>query len=445
MEIVAWNSFYNAMHAAQDRRPFSMATLRRIFRFVRGHRTRLIGFIALSVVSAVLAVATPLLAGQVVNALFAGTAFEMVLRLAIIIAVIAIAEAAVGIVNRLMSARIGEGLILDLRQAVYDHVQKMPIAFFTRTRTGALVSRLNNDVIGAQRAFSETLSGVIGNVVRRRADLDRDAQPVLADHRVRADPVADLRHPGPSDGDPAGQARAGGRQPQLGDEHDDDRAVLGPGRDAGQAVRAAGAGVGRVRPARVAGARHRRPDGDGAGRLRHRADPGLRAGTGADVRAGWVLRAVRDAGGRSRRGVGAAVDPAVRPADRAGQRPGRSDECPGQLRPGVRGAGSDAVDHGEGGAGRAGAGWPGVGRTGRDRLRLSVCRQGVAGLPGGGRGAGSAGRRPGAARGVVPGRGGADGGTGRHVRCGQVDHRAVDHPAVRRRRWRGPARRGRRP
>ncbi|GAB3748852.1 ABC transporter ATP-binding protein [Microlunatus parietis] len=165
MEIVAWNSLYNAMHAAQDRRPFSRATLRRIFGFVRDRRWQLIGFVVLSVVTAVLAVATPLLAGQVVNALFAGTAFEVVLRLAIIIAVIAIAEAAVGIITRLLSARIGEGLILDLRQAVYDHVQTMPIAFFTRTRTGALVSRLNNDVIGAQRAFSETLSGVIGNVV----------------------------------------------------------------------------------------------------------------------------------------------------------------------------------------------------------------------------------------------------------------------------------------
>ncbi|MFC7621736.1 ABC transporter ATP-binding protein [Microlunatus sp. GCM10028923] len=165
MEIVAWNSLYNAMHAAQDRRPFSRATLRRIFGFVRGRRWQLIGFVVLSVVTAVLAVATPLLAGQVVNALFAGTAFEVVLRLAIIIAAIAIAEAAVGIVTRLLSARIGEGLILDLRQAVYDHVQTMPIAFFTRTRTGALVSRLNNDVIGAQRAFSETLSGVIGNIV----------------------------------------------------------------------------------------------------------------------------------------------------------------------------------------------------------------------------------------------------------------------------------------
>ena len=75
------------------------------------------------------------------------------------------AEAGVGLLARWLSARIGEGLILDLRQAVFDHVQKMPIAFFTRTRTGALVSRLNNDVIGAQRAFSDTLSGVVGNLV----------------------------------------------------------------------------------------------------------------------------------------------------------------------------------------------------------------------------------------------------------------------------------------
>ena len=89
----------------------------------------------------------------------------MVAQLAGLIAVIAVAEAGVGLVSRWLSARIGEGLILDLRQAVFDHVQKMPIAFFTRTRTGALVSRLNNDVIGAQRAFSDTLSGVVGNLV----------------------------------------------------------------------------------------------------------------------------------------------------------------------------------------------------------------------------------------------------------------------------------------
>jgi ATP-binding cassette subfamily C protein len=85
--------------------------------------------------------------------------------LAAIIAAVAVAEAAVGLLTRWLSSNIGEGLILDLRTAVFDHVQRMPVAFFTRTRTGALVSRLGNDVIGAQRAFSDTLSGVVGNLV----------------------------------------------------------------------------------------------------------------------------------------------------------------------------------------------------------------------------------------------------------------------------------------
>ena len=85
--------------------------------------------------------------------------------IAIAIAVIAIVEAGLGLLQRWLSARLGEDLILDLRRAVFDHVLSMPVAFFTRTRTGALVSRLNNDVIGAQRAFSETLSGVVSNIV----------------------------------------------------------------------------------------------------------------------------------------------------------------------------------------------------------------------------------------------------------------------------------------
>ena len=74
-------------------------------------------------------------------------------------------DAGIGILERRQSSKIGEGLILDLRRAVFGHVQKMPIAFFTRTRTGALVSRLNNDVIAAQRAFTWTLSGVVSNVI----------------------------------------------------------------------------------------------------------------------------------------------------------------------------------------------------------------------------------------------------------------------------------------
>jgi ATP-binding cassette subfamily B protein len=165
MEVTAWTSLYHAMNARDDRRPLSRATLRRIATFARPHRRALAWFLVLSVVTAVLAVATPLLAGRVVTEVVDGAGTGVVIGLAIVIAVIAVAEAGLGLVSRWLSAGIGEGLILDLRTAVFDHVQRMPIAFFTRTRTGALVSRLNNDVIGAQRAFSDTLSGVVSNVV----------------------------------------------------------------------------------------------------------------------------------------------------------------------------------------------------------------------------------------------------------------------------------------
>ena len=165
MEITAWNAMYNARHAPLDQRPFSRAALRRIAVFAQPHRRMIWLFLLFSTVTASLAVATPLLAGRVVNAIVDTEAQRTVLMLAGLIALIAVAEAAVGLLTRWLSARIGEGLILDLRTAVYDHVQRMPIAFFTRTRTGALVSRLNNDVIGAQRAFSDTLSGVVGNLV----------------------------------------------------------------------------------------------------------------------------------------------------------------------------------------------------------------------------------------------------------------------------------------
>ncbi|HVK36159.1 MAG TPA: ABC transporter ATP-binding protein [Microlunatus sp.] len=165
MEFAAWNSLYHMMTAQQDRRPFTWATVKRIMGFARPHTAQLVGFLVLSVVGALLAVATPLLAGQVVNLIFAAAPFDQVLRIAVAIGVIAIVEAGLGLLQRWLSARLGEDLILDLRRAVFDHVLSMPVAFFTRTRTGALVSRLNNDVIGAQRAFSETLSGVVSNIV----------------------------------------------------------------------------------------------------------------------------------------------------------------------------------------------------------------------------------------------------------------------------------------
>jgi ABC-type multidrug transport system fused ATPase/permease subunit len=165
MEMAAWNSLYSAMTAQEEKRPFSRATLKRIASFARPHRRHLVLFLLLSVVGALLAVATPVLAGRVVDEIVGGASSDTVILLASVIAVIAVAEAAGSIATRWLSATIGEGLILDLRTTVFDHVQRMPVAFFTRTRTGALVSRLNNDVIGAQRAFSDTLSGVVGNLV----------------------------------------------------------------------------------------------------------------------------------------------------------------------------------------------------------------------------------------------------------------------------------------
>jgi ATP-binding cassette subfamily C protein len=165
MEMVAWNEMYRHSVDHGERRPFSAATLRRIGAFARPHRARVLTFLLVSVVGAVLAVATPVLAGRVVDAIVGGGPLGVVVGVAALIAAIAVAEAGVGILQRWLSATLGEDLILDLRAAVFDHVQRQPVAFFTRTRTGALVSRLNNDVIGAQRAFSDTLSGVVGNVV----------------------------------------------------------------------------------------------------------------------------------------------------------------------------------------------------------------------------------------------------------------------------------------
>lgn len=165
MESAAWSSLYKISTAKDGKHGISRESVRRIMTFAVPYRSKLLVFIALSVAGAFLAVATPVLAGQVVDVIVARGEVATIVRLAVVIALVAVADAAVSLVTRWYSARIGEGVILDLRTAVFNHVQQMPIAFFTRTRTGALVSRLNNDVIGAQQAFSGTLSGVITNLV----------------------------------------------------------------------------------------------------------------------------------------------------------------------------------------------------------------------------------------------------------------------------------------
>ena len=146
----------------------SRGTTRRILRFAAPYRRDIAVFLVTVVFDACIGVATPLLAGHVVNAITGAGhgAAALVVKLAIAIALLAVVDAFLSLAQRWYSARIGEGIILDLRTKVYDHVQRMPLQFFTRTQTGALVSRLNNDVMGAQRAFTSTLSGVVSNIIQ---------------------------------------------------------------------------------------------------------------------------------------------------------------------------------------------------------------------------------------------------------------------------------------
>ncbi|MEV7044641.1 ABC transporter ATP-binding protein [Amycolatopsis sp. NPDC051061] len=161
-----WALLSSAMRANDVPKALTRGTLKRVARFARPHWRRLLAFLVLTVVSAVLAVSTPVLAGKVVDAIVGGRDLPLVVWLAVVIGLLAVADAGFGLVERWQSARIGEGIIYDLRRAVFEHVQRMPIAFFTRTRTGALVSRLNNDVIGAQRTFTATLSGLVTNTIQ---------------------------------------------------------------------------------------------------------------------------------------------------------------------------------------------------------------------------------------------------------------------------------------
>ena len=145
-------------------------TIRRIVRFAAPYRRQLVAFLLVIVVDAVVAIAPPLVLARIIddgigtNPPATGRP-GLVIGLAAFVAALALFDALLSLVNRYYSARIGEGLIYDLRSQVYAHVQRMPIAFFTRTQTGALISRLNNDVLGAQQAFTGTLSNVVSNVI----------------------------------------------------------------------------------------------------------------------------------------------------------------------------------------------------------------------------------------------------------------------------------------
>jgi len=143
----------------------SRATVKRILGYAKPYKTLITFFLITLVIASLLSVAQPLLFRRIIDQGITPGDASLVTWTAIFIALLATADAGLGIVSRYYSARIGEGLIYDLRNEVYDHVQSQSIAFFTRAQTGALISRLNNDVIGAQQAFTSTLGGVLGNLI----------------------------------------------------------------------------------------------------------------------------------------------------------------------------------------------------------------------------------------------------------------------------------------
>jgi ATP-binding cassette subfamily B protein len=144
-------------------------TVRRIIAFAAPYKRLVTALLAMLVVDAALGAVTPLLIRELLNKGLPNTHHaarpHLVIGLALVMALIAVFDAVLMLTERYFSSRIGEGLILDMRSKIFGHIQRMPIAFFTRTQTGALISRLNNDVLGAQQAFTGTLSSVVSNLL----------------------------------------------------------------------------------------------------------------------------------------------------------------------------------------------------------------------------------------------------------------------------------------
>jgi ATP-binding cassette subfamily B protein len=141
-------------------------TVRRVFSFARPYRGMLAVFLVLIIIDALVGAANPLLTRAIINELTGHRpSTGVVLWLAFAIGALAVFDAMLGLWERWISSRVGESLIFDMRNRVFNHIQRMPIAFFTRTQTGALISRLNNDVLGAQQAFTDTFNSVIGNAI----------------------------------------------------------------------------------------------------------------------------------------------------------------------------------------------------------------------------------------------------------------------------------------
>lgn len=160
-----WQVMHSLTRGSTELSKLKPGTSRRVLGYARPYRRRIGAFLGLVVIDALLVIATPLILKEIVDKGVGDKNTALVVWLAVAAGIVAIVDAGLGVVERWLSAGLGEGLIYDLRREVFGHVLRQPIAFFTRAQTGALVTRLNSDVIGAQQAFTSVMSNVVSNLV----------------------------------------------------------------------------------------------------------------------------------------------------------------------------------------------------------------------------------------------------------------------------------------
>jgi ABC-type multidrug transport system fused ATPase/permease subunit len=171
---------------ALKKQPLDRTTARRALTLSRPYARRLALFVGLIVAAAILSALPPLVIRQILDVTIPNADRSQLLLLFFVLLGIAVITGVISLAERFLSSSIGENLIFDLRTRLYRHVHSLPIAFFTRTQTGALITRLNNDVIGAQRALTGTLGGIVDNTIRVTVTLVVmvESQPVTTEASV---------------------------------------------------------------------------------------------------------------------------------------------------------------------------------------------------------------------------------------------------------------------
>jgi ATP-binding cassette subfamily B protein len=163
--MAMWHFGFGRDREAVAGKTLDRAVMRRVWSFARPYRRMLWLFLVTIVLASLVGILPPLVIKRIIDEAIPNGDIGQVNRLALLSLGLAVAQACLAVTSRWYSVRIGEGLIFDLRAALYDHVQRMPLAFFTRTQTGALTSRMNNDVVGAQQALTGTLGGIVSNAM----------------------------------------------------------------------------------------------------------------------------------------------------------------------------------------------------------------------------------------------------------------------------------------